>query len=368
MAYNYDSLVRSRSLIEEALDLVSRRSGYGTRTDAHSQILKGINHRGLGNPVLTNRDDQGIMFITRPNLNLSFDNIAMNRPLTTLLTSRSDTYQAYIRCVLDHVGVNDSARQLMATFFDDRLPFISLLTNTLLTCSGWPSITAPTFTSSPGVYKETWSMIDGAAKITESFSLDMTFRNIQGDPHTMLFYAWILAGCSMYLGEMVAYPDDVVERRLAYSSRVYQFKLDPTRRFILRWAATGINAIPRSLPIGETFNTDMTQPFNQGSESISISFLCDGADYNDPIVLYEFNKLQVMFNPAMAALWGVGQDITEIGGLTRILPSELHEFGYRGYPWIDYYGQNELQWWMDTEEYNQMKNEALRTNIFTDEE
>src|SRR5574343_207797 len=81
----------------EAIDIISRLSGLGSLSDAYQQMLKGINHRGLGNPIRTNRDNSGIVLFTRPDCNLTYDNIALCRLMTPLLTDNEYTLQRYIR-------------------------------------------------------------------------------------------------------------------------------------------------------------------------------------------------------------------------------------------------------------------------------
>ena len=83
-----DSLIKRATggTSTEVIDSLARKLGCGALSDAYRLMLSGINHRGLGNPVRTNRDNSGIIFFTRPDLNLTYDNIAYNRLMSTLGT------------------------------------------------------------------------------------------------------------------------------------------------------------------------------------------------------------------------------------------------------------------------------------------
>lgn len=339
----------------KALDQVSQRAGLGQITQGYSEILSGLNHRGIGNPTPLNTDYHSMTFFTRPNLNLSSDNLAQENCLTTLLATRPDSYQAYVKSVLDHAGT--LYRRDACEFINDKLPFITLLTNTLLRMSGWPPITVPTFTSSPGRKKEVWSMYDGTWEINDEYSLECTFRNIGGDPVSLLILTWIVWGSMAYEGDVLAHPNDINESNTPYTTRIITFKFDQSRRFITKWATTALLAFPRSLNLGDHFNVDMAQTRMEGIDDISVSFLCNGARYNQPLSLYEFNLLNKEFNPILSELDGIGSNITQTSSLVRIPHSMIQAFNYNGYPWINMDYMNELQWWLPIEQYQAKLNE-----------
>ena len=52
---------------------LSRLSGYGALSEAASNTIIGINHRGVGNPTPYNTDNHGLTFFTRSIAMLSYD-------------------------------------------------------------------------------------------------------------------------------------------------------------------------------------------------------------------------------------------------------------------------------------------------------
>jgi hypothetical protein len=283
---------------KQLIDRTSIDSGFGSLSDAYTNMLRGINHRGLGNAINSNRDNTGIVFFTRPNLNLTYDNLAGNRLLMPLGTQNAKlTLQRYIRTALDPKnaiinGVNTP------DLFDHRQPFIPLLTNNLLSVAGWPDIAVDTYQSKEGIRKESWAKIDGVFRKTEIFELTMNFRNIAGDPITTMLNAWINYAVSVTLGDMVPYPECIVENEYDYNTRIYHLVLDPSRRYVQKIAATGAS-FPTSNSIGASFNFNAEERFVSNTEMISANFTCMGADYNDPITVEEFNELVAIFNEDM---------------------------------------------------------------------
>ncbi len=336
------------------IDRVSQDTGFGTRYDAYANMLRGINHRGLGNLVVNNQDNTGIVFFTRPDLNLSYDNIATHRVFMPLATQNAEySLQRYIRTSLDPEG--SMKRGITTPLFNHRQPFLTVLTNNLLSSNGWPDVQLDEYVSKEGVRKEVWSMVDGLFRIVNKFDLTMNFRNIQGDPITALFSAWCLYASSVKLGDMDPYPRNLVENKIDYMTRIYHLILDPSRRFVQKIAATGAS-YPTTVPLGAAFNFVGDETMVKATEQITINFSCIGADYNDPITFEEFNEVVRIFNTEM--------EITEIyedgrltlkggGNYIKLLPEQVKSANYYGTPLIHPLTQ-ELQWWVPSDEYNRL--------------
>jgi len=325
------------------VDLVSRLNGLGNLSSVASDAIYGIDHRAAGSPTPANRDGYGLTFFTRPLLNLSYDNIAKVRKLTPLLTSRNDTYQRIVRALLDPIGAQDydASDPGSSPLVDERSPFIPLLSNNILSMSGWPDIAMDTYTSKPGIYRETWSMADGTSKLHETFDIQASFRNIEGDPITLLINVWLHYMASVYDGTIMPRPEFMMENRIDYQTRIYRLVLDPTRRYVQKIAACGA-AFPTASSIGAAFNFSSDKVFNGDSDQINIPFKVIGADYNDPVTIEEFNKVSAMWHKEM-------KDPASYG-YTKLDPDQLNFFNRKGYPLIN---ENtfELEWWLTPEQY-----------------
>lgn len=343
------------------VDIVSRHSGLGALSQSSANAFFGINHRGVGNPLPANTDNHGLTFFTRPRMNLSYDNIAMDRKLTPLLTDDDMSLQRAIRVLLDPEGVNDvtkeGVREVRSKLVDHRSPFIAMLSNHLLSLTGWPDPVVAFYDSNPGPHREVWSMIDDAINNYGAFDLTATFRNTAGDPITLLFNTWIRYASLVYQGIMMPYPDSILENEIDYNTRIYRLVLDPTRQYVQKIGACGA-AFPYSSAMGSAFDFSSDAPFaSDRATQISIPFHCNGAEYQDPILIREFNDLVYLFNPDMASLTR--------GRLMKQVPYKyLALFNYYGYPYI-HPRSLELQWWVYTADYDAIiaQTDAIRSSV-----
>lgn len=333
------------------IDVISQMSGYGDVSASFAELLSGFNHRSIGIPLPVSVDEAGITFFTRPNFNLSYDNLAIDRVLTPLLTDNKYTYQRIIRTMLDPVGsgvnlYDQPGRGIDTPLFDSKNAFMPLLTNNLLSLTGWPDIAIDTYTSHEGILRENWSMVDGTSKTYTAQDLNATFRNVGGDPITLLLFVWATYMDHIHRGTMVPYLQSIVTNRVDYHTRMFRFTLDPSRMRIQKWAsATG--CFPIGVPLGASMNFSADNTYVQeNADAISTTFRAQVIEYLDPIHFNEFNETVQMFNPEMA-------DDVRDSYYTKIPYQYLRMFNYKGYPRVNVL-TNELEWWMNTAEYEQM--------------
>jgi len=335
------------------LSRVSMEQALGTTDARFADLMWGLNRRQQGNAVPTNTDIQGLTFFTRPNLNLSYDNLGQVRQLTHLLSRAENTYQRAIRLLLSPDLTSDSGL-VSPGLVDSNMPFIPLLSNTLISCTGWPDLVANAYISQEGVAKETWMMNDSNVRINGHYTLNCNFQNIKGDPITTLFHAWLIYMGAVYVGEMVPWPYCIVENEIDYMTRVYRLVLDVTGTYVQKWACCGV-AMPSSLNIGASFNYSRDNPMTDEVNQISMSFDCVGAIYNDPLVLEEFNSAVYKFNPQM-------EDASRSSYFQKLTPAERPLFNYTGYPRINETTQ-ELEWWVHKDLYREYT--SLNTSMVT---
>lgn len=336
----------------EQIDYISRGSGLGSLTESMVNQMAGFNHRGVGNPVPYNQDNQGMTFFTRPRLNLSYNNLSVDRRLSILGAREGTSFNHYpgaIRQWLDPEVGRVLSGSHQTTLHDPYQAFIPLLSNNLISLSGWPDPIAEYYNSDEGVAKETWAMVDGVDTIYSGFDLQATFRNVAGDPISLMIYVWIIYMSLVYQGRMLPYPDSEMLREIDYQTRIYRLILDPTRTYIQKIAACGA-AFPTSPALGQAFDFSSDSPFEQSRASqISVPFRCVGAMYQDPILMREFNDVVCMFNEKMLPSRRQRE-------MVRI-PREMQTlFNYDGYPYIDI-NTNELQWWTTKSDFERRLNE-----------
>lgn len=344
--------------ITDNLDEVLANTGIGFLSSAITDSFQGINHRQQPNSVPMNRDYYGLTFFTRPRMNMTTDNLRRVRNFANLLTSDGRTIPRAIRAMLDTEAKKNGHS---SPLIDDYNAFIPILTNQLISNSGWPDLTLPTFTSEPGQYKEEFSLADGITRIYRTWDLRVNFRNIVGDPITRLFEIWLEYSSQVMEGIIVPYPDALIENEIDYQTRIYRLVLDHTKTYVQKIAACGA-AFPIDDPIGNAFNYESDKPINQGNDQISVTFRCMGAMYNDPILIDEFNRTVIMHNTDMG-----GSDEDRSQRMVRLSSTYANLFNNRGYPRInpDNY---RLEWWVPKDMYVQYINQYMPKTQGSDED
>lgn len=317
----------------DSVDLVTRGNALGSLDDAYVDLMYGFNNGILGNPVPYNTENQGLTFFTRPRLNLTYDNLASVREMMPLAVEDPTTIQAAIR------GYLDPAQEYQRTFLgsnsalmDQECAFIPMLSNLLISLNGWPDMSVGTFTSKQGIYHETWSMVDDfPSSFYSDFELTANFRNVRGDPITQLLFHWVLYQSHVYTGRMMPYPDSVINNEIDYVTRIYRITLDETKRYVQKIGACGY-AFPLAAPIGASMDFSNDTPMNMNTaQQLSTSFKCSGFMWNDPLLIYMFNRTVGTFNRHMRS-----HELASSSSLmVELTPAERDIVRGRAYPRID---------------------------------
>jgi hypothetical protein len=332
-----------RPIIPFALEDFLQDSTSGSIENAIGNNFYGINVRQQKTAIPINKDQYGFTFFVRPQLNMQMNNIRNLRAFSPLLTNNPHSYQMITKCLLDprliygynvdgdiqlNSGKGGNVPVLTCPFVDNLNAFIPLLTNNLLSISGFPDITSPTTTSKAGAYREEHTMVDGITAKYEAYDIEATFRNLKGDPIMALFYAWIHYQSAVFEGTLMPYPDFIVENTIDYTSRIYRIVLDPEKKLVQKIGVANV-CFPTSLPLGAAFDFSTEKPYNDANSDITIRFACMGAEYQDDILVYEFNKTVQIFNPDMT------EDAIEAGQAVKVTELYMNLFTNRVYPRIN---------------------------------
>ncbi len=335
------------------LDDIFRTTPVGPIQSSIGGVFYGINHRQTPTPIPINKDTNGLTFFVRPQLNLSNENIRNERKFIPLLTKEPSSIQRIIRSYLDPRLSNSDPLTFGSPFVDNTNAFIPLLTNHLISCSGWPDPVLETFTSRPGSHKEVFGYVDSNIDQYSSFDLTANFRNMSGDPITLLFYTWLTYQANVFEGILSPYPDFITNNEIDYNTRIYRLILDKNKKYVQKIGAVGA-CYPISVPLGGAYNFEHDVPFNQSNENISINFRCYGYTYNDDIVIKEFNEAVNIFNPSM-------RDSYINSNMQKIPPEGLALFNNRGYPRINP-RTYELEWYVSKDQYVRLIGEYDRSS------
>lgn len=350
-------------IVPYALDEYFQSQPIGSLDKAIGNNLFGINHMQISGAIPANKDQYGLTFFTRPQLNLQAANLRNIRLFFPLLSDDSWSVQRFVRCTLDpriqagYTFNKNSIPAIPCSLVDNTQAFIPILTNNLNSISGWPDVVSPVHSSKPGLYNEVHAMVDGIVRNFETFDIEASFRNTRGDPIVYMFYIWLHYMSCVFEGTMIPYLDYIAENSLDYCTRIYRLVLDMNRNVVTKIAATGAS-FPASIPMGSFFDFNNEHPYNDQNKDISIRFKSMGAIYNDDILIRDFNASVIIFNPAMG-------DSNRERYYIKVGRADKNLFNNRGYPRINP-SNYELEWWVDKDMYNRRTTAFLMQNLGTD--
>lgn len=343
--FNTDEI--DNTSIESLDDFYTLTQQVGSVDKAVSNNLYGISSNGVKGVLPENRDSYGLVFFTRPQLNLTKKNIMNIRKMYSLLNNDTNSIHRYVRCMLDprletvKTGSKDlTLVQEASTLVNNELAYIPVLTNNIKSMSGWPDVSLPTFTSKEGIRKEQWAIGDGTIEIYDSFDLDCTFKNMKDEPITMLIDTWVQYIAQVFEGNMSPYIDMIAENEIDYNTRIYRLVLDENKRYVKKIAATGAS-FPVIIPTAKMFDFSDENKYNTQTKELNLRFKCVGALYNDDILIKEFNATTGIFNPEVRNMINGKEH-----NLDKIPESLLTVLNHRGIPYINE-ETLELEWWID---------------------
>lgn len=332
--------------ISDYLDKISRNSGQAPRDVSVKNSFSNLSILGKNAPIHLNTENNGYTFFTRPCMNLAYDNVMADRRLSQLLVENPDSIERAIRSYLDPIAQRAG---LQSSIVDPLNPFIPLLSNNLISISGFPDMTTNVATTTPGIYRDVHIYIDDVPYQYEAYDIQASFRNIAGDPITYLSYMWQTYGKAVREGICMPYPDMIFLNEMDYFTRIYRLVMDSTRTYVYRIMACGA-AVPTAASVGvnASYSGDGSEtPFATAAEQITIPFRAVGFTVYDHILIYEFNTLVEMFNSNMT-------DEQRLSGsvMHKLNPWEKEYFNsVNKYPYINPITM-ELEWWIPIAAYN----------------
>lgn len=310
-------------------------NGYAHLDSALTSTIYGIDIFGTGSPAQQTHEQFGLTFFTRPMLNLSYDNITVDRTLNPLGTLEPLSIGRYVRAMLDPLG------NYNCPLVDQTNIFLPLLSNTCESLSGWQDPIIDTYQSPSGIKKESWSIADSSNKVYQVMQLSSSFRNTRGNILGYMFHVWQTYMGLMYEGVVDPYPSFIRHFTIDYQTRIYRLILDNTRTYVQEIVMCGA-AFPLANNAGSRANYNRTQVLNQEVDTYSQTWQAMGAFYYDTGAMYDFNEASSLLKPDFA------NPRERMKRYRRLWPSEYKIFTYRCFPQINTKTAR-LEWWVDRE-------------------
>lgn len=280
------------------MELLYRYTGQGSLINQTELFFSRLDRYGT-NTLPGNVEHAGLTFFTRPKLPLTRGNLQQCPALIGLDSTDPRTFAFAIRMWLDTKMSKSAAwikKALECPFFDNKSAINIPLSNACVAQSGWPDPFVQTFTTTGGFFQEDQTFAIGSDRLRKTYDLNFTFKETQGGPILGMLYAWYEVMSCLAEGTMVAYSEDIDAQRLCYTCSIYRFLLDPSKRHITHYAkATG--CFPKAPPMGALFNQSRGELNVSAATEISIPFVANKIEYDDPRILLDFNMLMTRYCP-----------------------------------------------------------------------
>lgn len=249
------------------------------------------------NQLAPNNEHSGITLITRPRLCLTGSNLRQSQVMAPLETLNPTSIAFGIRCLLDTKFCEDHIQYVdKSPWISRNNPFFLPLCNGLTSVNGWPDQVIQTATSDGGFFSEDQTVAIGGDDLNKTYDLTFNFKDPQGGWLSSIFQYWGEYIRCVCRGDMVAYKEHIDAQRLDYTVSVYRFILDPSRRFITKYAkATG--CFPRVGVIGSMYNVEENETMVSASGRFSIPFVVNKIEYRKLAIMQDFRLLVQRYEP-----------------------------------------------------------------------
>lgn len=339
----------TESVFPGTIDSLFSAMGVGSLDKALVNNIYGINHMQNPGMVKSNRDHQGYVFMTRPQLNLQPDNIRNYRELYPLLNNDPKSLAKAIRMLLDPRigrgytypkpgGGRAKIQGTRSVLMDDLNAFIPMVTNNIVSISGWPDVVMETTSTDPGLHNQVYSFADGMVRHYGEYDLSVNLRNVSGDPASLMLHIWLHYMTGIKEGKMMPYWDHIVGDRIDYQSRIYRVVLNEHKTHVTKIFSC-IAGFPTSSPTGMFADFNNTSVFSEATKELSFRFKAMGFVAYDPLLIKHFNDVVEAFNPHML-------ETHRSSSMIKLEQKNKHLYNHRAYPRIDPETM-EMQWWVN---------------------
>lgn len=330
----------SKSFFDQVVEMAFETSGAGGTETQLAQVF--ARHDRFNRSLLPkNTVFSGYTFFTRPRLNLQDYNICGDRKFGALMTRNPNSLPFAIKCLLDTQYALNSKEAGQCPLFDKMNPFNVPLCNAVKSISGFVDPTLTTETTEGGFFSEDQTCVIGGDRMSRTYDLNVQFRDFPGSPILAMIDYWSQYMANLMDGSMMQYADAIDLNRMDYTVSIYRFLMDRTNRYIVRWAkCTG--CYPISPPSGVAFNMNDGNPLVDAASELSVPFKCNRIEYDDPVILKEFNMLVRRYHDTDNK-----DGIDNIGRYNKAFAHNVAQNNFAGVPYIrlsPYQNRYELIW------------------------
>lgn len=319
--YSGENLANRKEILDAAL-LEGTSPGY---ISPLMNSLRGLRILGKGPAMMPMADNTiGLSLVTRPQLNLTDDNISRSEKLASLMGASQYSMGAYVRGMLDERW----AAAFQPLYLNNKIPFITCLTEYLKTSTGFSDLELRIDISDPGLREQVYQRVASKLEENGSFSMTQTYYNPKPSVIQSLFQVWEDYISEVVSGDRQCGPRDIylMGNRVDYDCRIYHLIMNKDSQFLEHIFAT-VQSIPVTYPAGSIANIDNTATSlrGEGQDDFSVRFSSVGMRMDEFGLIQAFNEHSFAYNPGLKP--------ESRNRLYRELDStEYVEYNYGAYP------------------------------------
>lgn len=269
-------------------------------------------------PIPANNEMSGITFITRPHLNLSDPNLRRHRVLAPYLSNNPVSLAFALKCWMDPRYARSTSQIASKAdtcpCFTAKSPWFMPMMNGLKAITGFPDPYIDTFSYPKGFHGEDMTVVAGGDDMNQTYDLSLTFEDPQFGPLAGGFLLWLTYMRLVTKGLIMARKKDIENRVMEHTVSIYRFVLDPTRRYITRYARAAM-CFPKSLPYGAMMAVNDGEKFVSSIGKFTVPFAANMVKYDDFAIFEDFNILARRYFPDIDTLAKTPGNYTTSGGM-----------------------------------------------------
>lgn len=319
--YSGENLEKRKEIFDAAL-LMGTSPGY---TSPLMNSLRGLRILGKGPAMMPLADNTiGLSLVTRPQLNLTDDNISRSEKLVSLFGAGQYSVGAYVRGMLDERWATAHS----PIYLNNKIPFITCLTEYLKTSSGFEDLQIQIDTSEPGIRGQVYQRVSSKLEDNSVFSMNQSYYNPKPSVIQALFQVWEDYISEVTSGDRQVSPRDwyLMSNRIDYDCRIYHLIMNKDSEYLEHIFAT-VQSIPVTYPAGSIANIDNTQSTlrGEGQDDFSVQFSSAAMRHDEWGLIQSFNEHSFLYNPLI-------KPETRNSYYRELKSSEYTSYNYGAYP------------------------------------
>lgn len=317
---------------QDFFDIMLQNNNMPGYTNPTVNAFRGFNPFSSGPAMMELSDNViGLIFVTRPEFNLSDYNIYRSEKLISMAGAGPNDLSGYLRGLLDKQWAAKTFGDQGHPMLDNNMPFITCLNEFLKTSTGFGDLQLRINTTEPGLRQQVYQYVSSKIEENGQYSIQQTYHNPRPLIIQTLFQYWLTYISEVKSGDNQITPhmEYLMGNRCDHDCRIYHMLMNRDTEYLESIFAT-VRSIPQTFPAGAIADIDRTGSSlrGQGQDEIGIQFSSEGMRFDEISLINSFNEHVYYYNPALMQTVKNGGN-----GEYRLLDiSEYRDYRYMMYP------------------------------------